>query len=125
MKIYAPSVRRARPGGRRLFELARAAAQHPAAAGAMQVAVLGERVFVIAPTAALRLELLVSADEAERVAFLVGPKAAADCAALGEWHAQRRWRSQILGSTAGPPCRISKCKCGPSSGSETPTVPSG
>src|SRR3989442_244235 len=32
-------------------------------------------------------------------------------------------RSHTAGSTAGPPCRISKCRCGGSSGSEMPTPP--
>src|SRR5882762_5868859 len=79
-----------------------------------------ERVVVAASAGALALERVVAADDAERVGVGVMPKAPAHRAPLCEFH---RLRSHRAGSIAGPPCRISKCKCGGSSGSDIPTPP--
>jgi hypothetical protein len=58
------------------------------ASWAVEVALLGERVIVIASAAALRLEVLMAADEAEDVVVSVGAESAADAAALGDRHAK-------------------------------------
>src|SRR5437763_4197373 len=79
-----------------------------------------ERVVVAPPAGALALERFVAANHAIRVGVGVVAEAAANGATLREFHFLR---SHEAGSIAGPPWRISKCKCGGSSGSEIPTPP--
>lgn len=87
--------------------------------GGALIAIL-ERVIERAPALALVLQRVVPADDAVHVRLRVMAEASADRASLDDAYLLL---SHTAGSMAGPPWRISKCRCGGSSGSDMPTVP--
>ena len=97
------------------------AAEAAAASWAVQFsAVRIQGVVVWAPAGAGGLQRGVAASHAKRVGIFVRAEPSARGAPLDR---HRLARSQSSGSTARPLGRISKCRCGSMSGSDTPTVP--